>query len=142
MWSCAWLASTGMGDEEGGGLGEGSSADADLPPEMSIHIHAATSCFPQYITLVHSGEPVPYFLEPLNHSPLRWHMGMAQSGWQWHRGMAQSDPVDGTVWMAIAQREWREWMAHRNNQHPDPAARYCQIHAAPAFCQIHAAPAQ
>ena len=54
MWSCAWLASTGMGDDAGGGLGEGSSADTDfdLPAEMSIQIHAASSCFPQYITLV------------------------------------------------------------------------------------------
>ena len=29
MWSCAWLASTGMGDDAGGGLGEGCSVDSD-----------------------------------------------------------------------------------------------------------------
>ena len=59
MWSCAWLASTGMGDDAGGGLAEGSSAYADLPAEMSIQIHTATSCFPQYMTLVYRGALEP-----------------------------------------------------------------------------------
>ena len=66
MWSCAWLASTGTGDDAGGGLGEGCSADADLPEDGSHQIHAANlgpwpySCFPQYITLVHRDALVPY----------------------------------------------------------------------------------
>ena len=87
MWSCAWLASTGTGDDAGGGLGEGCSADADLPEDGSHQIHAANlgpwpySCFPQYITLVHRDALVPYSGGP-NFSL-----------------------------MQIAQTEWQEWMA-------------------------------
>ena len=85
--SCAWLASTGTGDDAGGGLGEGCSADADLPEDGSHQIHAANlgpwpySCFPQYITLVHRDALVPYSGGP-NFSL-----------------------------MQIAQTEWQEWMA-------------------------------
>ena len=64
MWSCAWLASTGMGDDAGGGLGEGCSADNDfdLPAEMSIHLTCLEK-FPEYINLNCRGELVRYFRE-------------------------------------------------------------------------------
>ena len=64
MWSCAWLASTGMGDDAGGGLGEGCSADSgfDLPAEMSMHLSCLKE-FPEYITLTCRGELVRYFRE-------------------------------------------------------------------------------
>ena len=77
MWSCAWLASTGMGDDAGGGLGEGCTADDDfdglgegcsadndfaLPAGMSIHISCLTE-FPEYIALICRGELVRYFRE-------------------------------------------------------------------------------
>ena len=87
VWSCARLASTGTGDDAGGGLGEGCSADADLPEDGSHQMHAANlgpwpySCFPQYITLVHRDALVPYSGGP-NFSL-----------------------------MQIAQTEWQEWMA-------------------------------
>ena len=73
-----------MGDDAGGGLGEGSSADADWPAEMSIQIHAANSCFPQYITLVYRGALVPYSAGP---------------------------DFSSIELMEIAQTEWQEWMA-------------------------------
>ena len=54
-----------MGDDAGGGLGEGCSADSgfDLPAaEMSIHLSGLKE-FPEYINLTCRGELVRYFRE-------------------------------------------------------------------------------
>ena len=59
MWSRAWLASAGMGDGAGGGLGEGCTADNDfdLPAEMSIHLTCLEK-IAEYINLICRGELV------------------------------------------------------------------------------------